>query len=518
MDEITWAEWNTYGPLSEWIHNFADKKDRLEAEFNVDWRQRDIIELPRYCCPCSTGDLVAERAVAETVRKLKSAQTQESSKRSRKTMPMIDEPSTVLYACHLCGNDFQDRHGARTRSLNCNFTLDSPSSNFATETERKRPVCSEHYLPDIHGCEIGRATPLARTECEMSSTIFTSDSKYQKRMEHEGFNCRDHGPSFSALSAGFRYLSEASPEAVRDGQHAISAHLDGRLTVSTISSEQDDARPRDLEERCLHSLAFPSMDSRRLGIDEPAEETCKWLFDHSLYQQWDSRNEACMPNSLLWIKGKPGSGKYTLMKRLVEPCLIEMCSTTSKALPLVHEHHQRLEPEDILFYRKMPVKNYFPEPFQRLPFSSKAITKPLGRIKSSLSHHLSRAFLPLTPLLFASRVSAIPDTGSHHNNVHSSMMTSLGFSPYMQTLRDTGGFLISVSCRALSPLYLVTPQSTNRSHRCGPIPRNRPNQKTIQAHSSSPPFSAPPRLRCSRKPVEKMLISRKSSLSAPWSL
>ncbi len=107
--------------------------------------------------------------------------------------------------------------------------------------------------------------------------------------------------------------------ATRDGQHDICAGLDGSVTAgTTIAEQQKDACQRELEERCLHSLAFPSMNSRRLGIEEPAEDTCSWLFEHPLYQQWDLRDEVAMSHGLLWIKGKPGSGKSTLIKRLVE--------------------------------------------------------------------------------------------------------------------------------------------------------------------------------------------------------
>lgn len=107
--------------------------------------------------------------------------------------------------------------------------------------------------------------------------------------------------------------------ATRDGQHDIATDLNRPFTASTIiAGQNNDARQRELEERCLHSLAFPSMDSRRIGIEEPAMETCSWLFEHPLYQQWDSRNGAATSHGLLWIKGKPGSGKSTLMKRLVE--------------------------------------------------------------------------------------------------------------------------------------------------------------------------------------------------------
>lgn len=118
---------------------------------------------------------------------------------------------------------------------------------------------------------------------------------------------------------------------ILDAQHDIPEGSGGPFTASiNIAGQQKDARQRELEERCLHSLAFPSMDSRRLGIEEPKGETCSWFFEHPLYQQWDLRDEAAMSHGLLWIKGKPGSGKSTLMKRLVEtseerPCEGGIC-------------------------------------------------------------------------------------------------------------------------------------------------------------------------------------------------
>jgi len=88
--------------------------------------------------------------------------------------------------------------------------------------------------------------------------------------------------------------------ATRDGQRDTPADLNGPVTASTdIAGQQKDTRQCELEERCLHSLAFPSMDSRRLGIEEPAGDTCSWLFEHPLYQQWDLRDEAVMSHGLL---------------------------------------------------------------------------------------------------------------------------------------------------------------------------------------------------------------------------
>lgn len=63
--------------------------------------------------------------------------------------------------------------------------------------------------------------------------------------------------------------------------------------------------------RCLNSLSFSEMGYREANIERPAGDTCTWIYDNSVYQCWERES-----NTLLWIKGKPGSGKSTLMKSL----------------------------------------------------------------------------------------------------------------------------------------------------------------------------------------------------------
>jgi hypothetical protein len=54
------------------------------------------------------------------------------------------------------------------------------------------------------------------------------------------------------------------------------------------------------------------MDFRINVIDDAAENTCKWLCAHANYKKWIQTR-----SSLLWIKGKPGAGKSTLIKYAV---------------------------------------------------------------------------------------------------------------------------------------------------------------------------------------------------------
>ncbi|KAI1126006.1 hypothetical protein F5Y10DRAFT_245888 [Nemania abortiva] len=71
---------------------------------------------------------------------------------------------------------------------------------------------------------------------------------------------------------------------------------------------------REAEEPCLRSLRFPSMNTRRLNIEKPAEQTCLWLFEHEAYRDWFLSRNRDKHGGLLWLKGKPGAGKSVLMK------------------------------------------------------------------------------------------------------------------------------------------------------------------------------------------------------------
>jgi polynucleotide 5'-kinase involved in rRNA processing len=51
------------------------------------------------------------------------------------------------------------------------------------------------------------------------------------------------------------------------------------------------------------------MNSRSYGIKSASEGTCEWLFKNQKYKEWISQGRG-----MLYIKGKPGAGKSTLMK------------------------------------------------------------------------------------------------------------------------------------------------------------------------------------------------------------
>ncbi|KAI9889221.1 MAG: hypothetical protein M1814_005670 [Vezdaea aestivalis] len=61
-------------------------------------------------------------------------------------------------------------------------------------------------------------------------------------------------------------------------------------------------------------------DRRRYNISIAHSQTCNWIFKADYFRQWKDRERLSDFNGVLWIKGKPGVGKSTLMKHIFGYC------------------------------------------------------------------------------------------------------------------------------------------------------------------------------------------------------
>ncbi|KAL7920402.1 hypothetical protein ACQKWADRAFT_314796 [Trichoderma austrokoningii] len=64
----------------------------------------------------------------------------------------------------------------------------------------------------------------------------------------------------------------------------------------------------------LDSLTFEQIDSRHATIKIQHSKTCQWLPSHPKYVEWLEPIHFTSHHGFLWINGKPGAGKSTLMK------------------------------------------------------------------------------------------------------------------------------------------------------------------------------------------------------------
>ena len=64
----------------------------------------------------------------------------------------------------------------------------------------------------------------------------------------------------------------------------------------------------------LDSLRFDLIHARQTIVKNAHAKTCKWLLENSEYLDWVDAAKLSEHHGFLWIKGKPGTGKSTLMK------------------------------------------------------------------------------------------------------------------------------------------------------------------------------------------------------------
>ncbi|GFF44915.1 hypothetical protein IFM58399_07413 [Aspergillus lentulus] len=67
-------------------------------------------------------------------------------------------------------------------------------------------------------------------------------------------------------------------------------------------------------QRLLGSLGFKQMDSRKLTVRTALAKTCQWFLSHPDYKAWLNPENLTQHHGFLWISGKPGAGKSTIMK------------------------------------------------------------------------------------------------------------------------------------------------------------------------------------------------------------
>jgi nucleoside phosphorylase len=76
------------------------------------------------------------------------------------------------------------------------------------------------------------------------------------------------------------------------------------------------------------ALNFAESGFRQMNVRTAHANTCNWLFSNSEYQDWLDSNKISQHHGLLWIKGKPGTGKSTIMKFALDHTKTQMKKET----------------------------------------------------------------------------------------------------------------------------------------------------------------------------------------------
>lgn len=86
------------------------------------------------------------------------------------------------------------------------------------------------------------------------------------------------------------------------------------LFIWLIVPEMSSVLSEGHRQNYMESLRYDAIDARYATIKTAHTSTCRWLLKKPEYQDWLDINKTPDHHGFLWIRGKPGSGKSTLVK------------------------------------------------------------------------------------------------------------------------------------------------------------------------------------------------------------
>lgn len=124
-------------------------------------------------------------------------------------------------------------------------------------------------------------------------------------------------PNYGEGPYAFRRLKREIGEAFRTEVDEIAEPWSAshpRSPGDAIARLGPNARREKHREAFMSALSFEQMGSRQSTIQVADESTCEWFLTHSTYTDWLESTFTANNCRFLWLFGKPGAGKSTLMK------------------------------------------------------------------------------------------------------------------------------------------------------------------------------------------------------------
>jgi ankyrin repeat protein len=106
---------------------------------------------------------------------------------------------------------------------------------------------------------------------------------------------------------------------VGDHGRAVFGNIYGNnCSMSILVPERPEKTDQEKKEDFMKGLRFDVMESRLATIGIAHRDTCSWLYTRAEYLRWQDPENRAEHHGFLWIKGKPGAGKSTLMKHALQ--------------------------------------------------------------------------------------------------------------------------------------------------------------------------------------------------------
>ena len=211
----------------------------------------------------------------------------------------------------------------------------------------------------------------------------------------------------------------------------------------------------DHYEVLLKSLLFPRIDARERNVKKALSRTCEWLFRHKEFQTWRTAEDVSEHNGFLWIKGKPGCGKSTIMKTALEWTRKENRKHTTNQTVLHYFFNARapssLEKSTLGLYRSLAYHLLTACPSMHALFETKFALKEPGELDNAWTKEELQDFLcdvvksglPSNLCIF---IDAL-DEGEHEGDVREMISFLVDLSERAQGLESLCKLRICLSSR-----------------------------------------------------------------------
>ncbi|KAH7317051.1 hypothetical protein B0I35DRAFT_354645 [Stachybotrys elegans] len=266
-------------------------------------------------------------------------------------VPKLPSPFLLSAAANLRSKHGMDQSSPRAQEL-----MRTKLSRYSRPTEPDRLFQASYPHPSdaktCDGCDASKQQPRLRRSTEdfliHYGVVASGDSVNKDVSKRDMISRRFEAICFEMEAAGIMDSLECLPirgicdysdshknKASQDYAAATAASYARELleTIPSLTSGQAQPIVRDtaiitaspspgaelIERReCfLGLLDFPQINARKDAIRAEQGKTCRWFLTHPKYLDWiDLRSYATGHSCLLWIRGKAGAGKSTLMKFL----------------------------------------------------------------------------------------------------------------------------------------------------------------------------------------------------------
>ncbi|KAF4779977.1 hypothetical protein HER10_EVM0008301 [Colletotrichum scovillei] len=105
-----------------------------------------------------------------------------------------------------------------------------------------------------------------------------------------------------------RYAAAVAAAYARELLSVLPSTDSGTRAVSPLLDQHEK------QTQLMEFLRFDQMDSRRLTVKRAHNKTCAWFIKHPDYCAWLNEEKLKLHHGFLWLRGKPGAGKSTIMK------------------------------------------------------------------------------------------------------------------------------------------------------------------------------------------------------------